>query len=89
LIDVWRDRVEYPDLKRAVGRLKDKYPTAVVLIEDKGSGTSLIQDLRSENKAPIAINPEGDKITRLAAVSVQFVNWVRYGFPKTRPGSTV
>ena len=84
LIDVWRDRVDYPNLKRAVGRLKDKYPTAVVLIEDKGSGTSLIQDLRSENKAPIAINPDGDKITRLAAVSVQFESGTVW-FPKSAP----
>ena len=84
LIDVWRDRVDYPNLKRAVGRLKDKYPTAVVLIEDKGSGTSLIQDLRSENKAPIAINPDGDKITRLAAVSVQFESGAVW-FPKSAP----
>jgi predicted phage terminase large subunit-like protein len=72
LLDLWRDRVDYPDLRRAVNRLRETYPTAVVLIEDKGSGTSLIQDLRSENKAPIAIDPEGDKITRLAAVSPQF-----------------
>ena len=84
LIDLWRERVDYPDLKRAVGLLKDRYPTAAVLIEDKGSGTSLIQDLRSENKAPIAINPEGDKITRLAAVSVQFESGAIW-FPKDAP----
>jgi predicted phage terminase large subunit-like protein len=84
LIDLWRERADYPDLKRAVNRLKDKYPTAVVLIEDKGSGTSLIQDLRSENKPPIAINPEADKITRLAAVAVQFESGAVL-FPKSAP----
>jgi predicted phage terminase large subunit-like protein len=67
-----------------VHRLKEKYPTAVVLIEDKGSGTSLIQDLRSENKGPIPINPEGDKVTRLAAVSVQFESGAIW-FPKGAP----
>ena len=65
-------------------RLKEEYPTAVFLIEDKGSGTSLIQDLRSENKAPIPINPEGDKVTRLAAVSVQFESGAIW-FPKDAP----
>jgi len=84
LIDLWRDRVDYPELRRAVHRLKEEYPTAVLLIEDKGSGTSLIQDLRSENKAPIPINPEGDKITRLAAVSVQFESGAIW-FPKGAP----
>ena len=72
LLDLWRERVDYPNLRRAIQRLREKYPRATLLIEDKGSGTSLIQDLRAETVAPIAINPEGDKITRLAAVSVQF-----------------
>jgi predicted phage terminase large subunit-like protein len=84
LIDLWRDRVDYPDLRRAACQLREKYPTAVFLIEDKGSGTSLIQDLRSVNKAPIPINPEGDKITRLAAVSVQFESGAVW-FPKAAP----
>ena len=36
-----------------------------MLIEDKGSGTQLIQDLRAEGVIrPIAILPEGDKRTR-------------------------
>jgi predicted phage terminase large subunit-like protein len=81
LLDLWRDRVDYPELRHAVRRLNEKYPSAVFLIEDKGSGTSLIQDLRSEKKAPIPINPEGDKITRLAAVSVQFESGAIW-FPK-------
>ena len=42
LLDVWRERLDYPDLKRAVIQLHHKYPGAVLLIEDKGSGTSLI-----------------------------------------------
>src|SRR2546421_7996915 len=57
LLDLWRERVDYPDLRRAVHRLREKYPTAALLIEDKGSGTSLIQDLRLENVTPIPINP--------------------------------
>ena len=72
LIDLWRERADYPNLKRAVLDLVKKYPAASLLIEDKGSGTSLIQDLRAENRAVIAINPEGDKQTRLARVSAHF-----------------
>ena len=39
-----------------------------VLIEDKGSGTQLIQDLRYEKTGvrPIPIIPEGDKVTRMS-----------------------
>src|SRR5882757_4073635 len=84
LLDLWRERVDYPDLRRAVHRLREKYPTAALLIEDKGSGTSLIQDLRLENVTPIPINPEGDKVARLAAVSVQFESGAVW-FPKGAP----
>jgi predicted phage terminase large subunit-like protein len=72
LIDLWRDRVDYPSLKHAVRRLREKYPQATLLIEDKGSGIGLIQELRASNIGVIAINPEGDKLTRCAAISAQF-----------------
>ena len=45
--------------------LARRWQADVVLIEDKGSGTQLIQDLRAEGVVrPIAILPEGDKRTR-------------------------
>ncbi len=72
LIDLWRERVDYPNLKRAIQQLRTKYPLASLLIEDKGSGTSLIQELRVENIAVVSITPEGDKVTRCAAISAQF-----------------
>ena len=83
LIDLWRERVDYPNLKHAIWRLREKHPGATLLIEDKGSGTSLIQELRANNIAVIQITPEGDKITRCAAISAQFEG--RFGiFSKNR-----
>lgn len=65
LVDVVRKRMEYPDLKAAVVALFDKWGGDVVLVEDKASGQSLIQDLRASTKLPVkAIEPEGDKVTR-------------------------
>ena len=65
LLDVWRGRLDYPSLKRQVVALARRWRADVVLIEDKGSGTQLIQDLRAEGVVrPIAILPEGDKRTR-------------------------
>jgi predicted phage terminase large subunit-like protein len=84
LLDLWRERVDYPDLKRAVSRLREKYAGAALLVEDKGSGTSLIQDLRAENRAVIGINPEGDKLTRAAKTSAQFEAGAVF-FPKAAP----
>jgi len=72
LIDVLRERLDYPSLKRRVIETKDCYGAQTVLIEDKGSGTSLIQDLsRSGELHPIKIEPEGDKVTRMAAQSAK------------------
>jgi predicted phage terminase large subunit-like protein len=72
LLDLWRQRVDYPDLRYAVLELRERYPNATLLIEDKGSGTSLIQDLRAKNIAVVGITPQGDKLTRAAKVSAKF-----------------
>lgn len=70
LLDVFRRRLIYPDLKRNVMALVAKYAPSVILIEDKASGQSLIQDLKGESALPvIAITPEDDKLTRASVVS--------------------
>lgn len=71
LLDVWRDRVEYPELKRALLRMYERWNPSAVLIEDKASGQSLIQECRASTRMPvIAIDPEGqNKIVRLVEVS--------------------
>jgi len=67
LVDLIRERLNYPDLRRRVIDLALCWG-ATPLIEDKGSGTSLIQDLRYHGpKKPIAYKTEGDKLSRLVA----------------------
>ena len=46
LIDVWRKRVDYPELRAAVITLAAKYKAKIVLVEDIGAGTPLVQELR-------------------------------------------
>ncbi|HTX48228.1 MAG TPA: phage terminase large subunit [Caulobacteraceae bacterium] len=65
LLHVWRKRVEYPELKAAVKAQAALYPNCTVLIEDKGSGTALIQELRRENVTVTRYEPKGDKIFRM------------------------
>jgi len=67
LLDVFRERLEYPQLKRAIADRANRWAARSVLIEDKGSGTSLIQDFTYQRHGvrPIAIEPEKDKITRM------------------------
>lgn len=67
LLYVWRDRVKYPELKRIAYNLIEQWNPNAVLIEDKSSGQSLIQDLEVESRAPIvSIEPEGSKETRMS-----------------------
>jgi predicted phage terminase large subunit-like protein len=71
VLDVIRKRLDYPDLKRAVVDTHRQWRNApanyALLIENKGSGMSLIQDLKREGYRAIAIEPEGDKIMRMQA----------------------
>jgi predicted phage terminase large subunit-like protein len=70
LLDVLRQRLEYPDLRRRILRHAETHGATPVLIEDASSGTSLIQDLRHEGKLrPIPVRPDRDKIVRLEAQS--------------------
>lgn len=70
LLDVMRARLAYPDLKRAAEGLAEKWRPDAILIEDKASGQSLVQDLRASGRLPvIAIRPESDKLTRMSTVS--------------------
>jgi predicted phage terminase large subunit-like protein len=72
LLEVKRGRYDFPELKRVAKELKAKYKTATILIEDKGSGTSLIQELRKEQIPVIAITPDGDKDSRLYSCQPEF-----------------
>jgi predicted phage terminase large subunit-like protein len=70
LLHVLVQRAEYPELKRIAVSHAEAWAVNALLIEDKSSGQSLIQDLRRETKLPvIAIMPTGDKVTRASVVS--------------------
>jgi len=78
LLYVVNRKLEYPDLKRFVIKTwkdnSEKYRekgVVPVLIEDKASGQSLIQDLRRNEKKMdiIAIKTKGDKEVRAAEIS--------------------
>jgi predicted phage terminase large subunit-like protein len=73
LLNVLRERLEYPLLKKRVIEMAHRHAAHSVLIEDKGSGTQLIQDLRHGKTGvrPIAIAPESDKVTRMSSQSAK------------------
>jgi predicted phage terminase large subunit-like protein len=72
LIDVWRKRVDYPELKAAVRTLASYHAAKRVLVEDAGAGISLVQELLGEVDNILAVKPDRDKITRMSVVSAKF-----------------
>jgi predicted phage terminase large subunit-like protein len=77
LLDVCRKRLDYPDLKREVKRLRYLHRPNKILIEDKASGTQLIQELKAEGiyeATSYAPPPGTDKIMRLNAQIAPFEN---------------
>ena len=71
MLDLWREKVEAPDLERAVKTNFSKHNANAVVIEDKSSGSSLIQTLLRETDLPVIPYDPGrlDKITRASAVT--------------------
>ena len=84
LLDVWRDRVDYPTLKATVHALHDKWNPNAVLIEESGTAIGLIQELRYDVMGIIAVKPDRDKIARMAIASAKFEAGNVY-FPQTAP----
>jgi predicted phage terminase large subunit-like protein len=77
LVDLVRGRFEYPELVAAATALYRKWHFSDcrtnLVIEDKGSGSSLIQSLKSERIYTHDIGKlEGDKVMRLTAQAADF-----------------
>jgi predicted phage terminase large subunit-like protein len=70
LLNVYRARLEFPELRRKIILLAREWKPRIVLIEDAGSGVQLLQDLRSGHGFTVkGIIPKDDKATRLLSVS--------------------
>ena len=75
LVDLLRRRMEYPELKRAVREQCEAFEASVVLIEDKASGTQLIQELVEQGlHAVTRYQPQSDKVMRMHAQTAMIEN---------------
>jgi predicted phage terminase large subunit-like protein len=73
LLGVYRKRVQYPELRKVAEDQAKHWNAYVTLVEDKGNGTALIQDLRTNTRLTVvAIEPEGDKVTRASNESLAY-----------------
>jgi predicted phage terminase large subunit-like protein len=75
LLEVFRRRLDFPALKRAAKDLALRWNPKAILIEDRASGTQLIQELRAEGiyRTKPYLPPTGsDKTVRLHMQTQQF-----------------
>ena len=67
VLNVWRGRVEFPDLVRAIQTQAQVWEPDVIVIEDTGSGKSSLQHLKGLTSlplVPVQARHWGDKVTR-------------------------
>jgi predicted phage terminase large subunit-like protein len=70
LLHGWKGRVEFPELKRLVLSFASRWCPNAVLIEDRASGQSLVQELACGSSVPILpVRVDSDKVTRAQAVT--------------------
>ena len=73
IIDVVRQRLDFPAQRRLIVSKAKEFQASVILIEASATGDPLIADLRHLNGAgiptPIALRPRGSKLERLAIQS--------------------
>jgi predicted phage terminase large subunit-like protein len=75
LIHVCRKRLGYPQLKRAVREQAVAFSPTTILVEDKASGTQLIQELISEGEQAVKkYEPTMDKTMRMHSVTSMIEN---------------
>jgi predicted phage terminase large subunit-like protein len=79
LLNVFRKRLDYPNLKRAVREQAQLFKPQNILIEDKASGTQLIQEMIQECVyGATRYEPTMDKIMRLHSVTSTIENGFVY-----------
>jgi predicted phage terminase large subunit-like protein len=72
LLDQQRERMDMPRTVEAIRAMSQKWPRAAAkLVEDRANGPAVIASLKHEITGMIAVNPEGGKIARAAAISPQ------------------
>jgi predicted phage terminase large subunit-like protein len=83
VLDMWYDRVSYPELRKIAQEAYYDYEPDAVLIEKKASGQSLLQDLRIAGIPVIEYMPDRDKEARAHASSALLEDGRIY-YPSTK-----
>jgi predicted phage terminase large subunit-like protein len=75
LLDAKQQRVEFPELKKWIIDCDERHKPDIILVENKASGQSLLQEMRRLQVPVQAYNPgRQDKVARLEACTPLFEN---------------
>ena len=74
LLDIFRERLEFHALEKAVFMLRDKWGAELVIVEKAGSGTSIYQNIRQATRQAwiVTMQPEGSKQHRASQQTPKF-----------------
>jgi len=72
LLDVYREQVGWPTLKRQAIAMAKLHNAKVILVEDAGTGDALAKEMQNQGLPVIAVKPELDKQTRMSIQSAKF-----------------
>jgi len=74
LVDIFREKTSFIELKNAAKACYLKYKPDIILVEGKSSGLALFDELVDQNYPVHKINPKDDKISKLIQVLSFFEN---------------
>lgn len=70
VLDVYRGRLEFPNLRRKVISLAQEHRAETIIIEEQGSGIGLVQELKPHGAfSVIGRKAEQDKVSRVDGIS--------------------
>ncbi|GAC1401680.1 MAG: hypothetical protein NVSMB64_00250 [Candidatus Velthaea sp.] len=73
ILDVYREKLEFPQLVAAAQRIYREQRPRMMYVEDASNGVALVQQLRQESRVNLlAIRPDGSKEARANAVTALF-----------------
>lgn len=99
VLEVWRERADFPEVQRAFRAMCDRYPTAGKYVEKQAAGAPLVASLEHEIHGLVAVPSTTGKVERLESVLSLFqannvhldehADWMPYAVHEitTVPGS--
>jgi predicted phage terminase large subunit-like protein len=84
VLDVFRDRLEFPPLRAQAEYLARSHNPDQVIIEDSAFGQALVDELNAIGFSAIHVRPEGSKVARMSIQAVKIENG-KLWLPKEAP----